>query len=72
MIDDILCSYIDNNIEQICINQERNRDENDEPFKMSYQFLKELLVSKNNKYNRDSLRLSLFFIAWTKLFYFNQ
>ena len=45
MIDDILCSYIDNNIEQICINQERNRDENDEPFKMSYQFLKELLVS---------------------------
>lgn len=45
MIDDILCSYIDNNIEQICINQECNRDENDEPFKMSYQFLKELLVS---------------------------
>lgn len=44
-IDDILCSYIDNNIEKLCTNQERNRDENDEPFKMSYQFLKELLVS---------------------------
>ena len=45
MIDDILCSYIDNNIEQICINQKCNREENDEPFKMSYKFLKELLVS---------------------------
>ena len=41
----ILCSYIDNNIEQICINQECNREENDKPFKMSYKFLKELLVS---------------------------
>lgn len=48
MIDDILCSYIDNNIEQICINQECNREENDKPFKMSYKFLKSECVIKSN------------------------